>query len=315
MIRAEWRHNTTGSSRRRTTEFLVVEDDQANFPNGLEDNLMVTAAIEQADAVYGSSGAEFTGIDGFYEGLPLNDYQIKRQGMWRGIVTLIYQYDGNPGNATSEDPSVTYSSRASTETVTIKNGYSNVAVWRAPGAPLPGDSYDTILNPTIDGQAEGFDIQVPVVKFSFRYTKPASQLPVGFEPFSVAYEDNAANLSGSINQGVFASRAVESVRFDGFNGTVNTKNEVELQWDFTRRALNIPSGLPDTMEKIREGGEALEEPYATGSPSYNGFDVLSVIWQVGEDAEEKVVLPTPQYASIIRAVPRGDFSTLAIPGL
>jgi hypothetical protein len=355
-ILAEWAPQASGSYESRKTKFLVWQDapNPADPTTELGDTEAAAAAIAAATTAYlvkyPGNTAEYGG--GYYAGLPLFDYSVEMKGVYRAEVELTYTYGQNNSSNTGQ-PYLSLNIESSLESVTIKHGIANRAVFRTIGGSFGGqgvgniwgnsDQYDTILNPSIEGQAEGIQIQVPVIRFKYTYSRDYF-ITTGafFDFFSSDYENRLANLTGRVNLTTFAGRPANSVRFDGGSGGVNSKGEVEFTWSFTRRALAIPTGLP-SMELVRfdgapidygpesdrpqwfldlYGGAATWPPAEVPivlNPVYDGWDTLSVIWSVTEEDGELTVLPIPQVASIIRTLPRAEFTHrttgLQIPGV
>jgi hypothetical protein len=223
---------------------------------------------------------------------------------------------------------------------------------------IKGDEYDTVLNPNIEGQSQGLQIQVATTRFSYNFkldyaeskalyymlpwgaTEPEDATP--WDLLSVGYEDIADALAGTVCGFTFAGRPAHSVRFDGGSGSLTDRGEVDYTWNFTRKRLNILTGLP-LMEIRRVGGAevewgvgstpawwtaALEDQFGAWGdidievdgipkiyPTYDGWDALSVIYDIVETEDETEVVPRVKVASIIQILPRSNFDYLRIPGI
>ena len=353
-IQAEWAGEVTGNYEQRKTKFIVWEDspNPLDPTTDLDETAAASAAIAAAQTIYTEVNGDIADYkNGYYAGLPLFDYSVKLDGLYRATVELLYSF-GKNSSANTGVPFLSLEIESSLETVTIKHGIANRAVFtKVPTSIAEGvanraigrsDQYDTILNPNLDGQAEGIQIQTPVIRFKYNYRRDYFITTGSFyDFFSSDYENRLAALTGRVNLTPFAGRPANSVRFNGGTGGVNSKGEVDFTWSFERRSLSIVTGLPP-MELRRFDGEEID--YLDGDrpqwfldlyggaatwppehiplvlpPLYDGWDTLSVIWEVGESDDELVVLPTAKVASIIRTLPRAEFTHattgLQIPGV
>lgn len=366
---AKWLVEVEGDSQRRSTKFLVkrtpVVPSEGNPPD-LSESTAVTVALRKAALEYG--GITQSQLDlgynpryHFYGGAPYANFRVRQVGVWIVEVTLVYQW-GGVNNAATGTPNLTFKSESSLESFEIKNGIANRFLFAAGAGDLSLSDvapYRTVLNPNIEGQSQGLQIQVATTRFSWSFKLDYEEakslyymLPWGstdsadatpWDLLSVEYEDIVDALTGTVNGTPFAGRPAHSVRFDGGGGTINDKGEVDYTWNFTRKRLLIPTGLPpmklveaqglpfydfgDGAEPYWWAGYAESEyggwelydfetdGYITASPVYDGWDALSVIYDLEESEDETTVSPRVKCASIIQILPRTEFAYLRIPGV
>lgn len=357
---ASWRPEVEGDSSRRSTEWNVkriVQDGNGPSPD-LSDSEAIEAAVRQAYLDYGGGTPSLlaTGSNPYqhlYANAPLADYNVEMVGVFQARVTLVYQWQGQNSSATGES-NLSIRSSAGLETVEVKQGLANRYVLTAEKKPV-GDEWDRVLNPNIEGVSQGAQLSVPVVRFSYRFrlsyeeAKNLWMYPIGattgaiaWDVWSNAYEEVLLALTGRVNLVDFAGRPAGTVRFDGGSGEVNDLGEMDFSWDFTRRSLNVATGLPDMYlrrvagQEIGEGSapsfyDSLLRPLVTGTPSwgsldkddpplisnvgYDEWDSLSMIYDTIETDDGVELVPRIKAASAVQAIPRADLNYLRIPGI
>lgn len=265
----------SGDSRRLT---YYVRDD-ANAP--------ITPAAAVAEAI---SEAPST-VDGY----PFQSYSYDEISVDKFDVELTYSHQNqNNSPRDVQEGEAQYSFETVLESVHINSSLGRVASHfdstLQPG--LDQSAVDALfpgaINVDADGKAQGFTLQVPISRFSYRYRIP--NLTV-----DAAYQVQVEELTGVVNDDTFKTREAGSVRFDGGRGVQSSDGT----WDWDFRFTHRPNISGKTIGGI------------TGIDA-DGWDLIWPYFIPFRDDDGNLTT-NPAYVFVDRIYPRGDLDLLGIP--